>query len=72
MDMGVEPFLISSIMVAVVAQRLARTLCPACKGSYTADADTCHFLQVDPANPPFIIPRGSNLGIAGECYLRSG
>lgn len=30
-DMGVQPFLISSSLVAVLAQRLIRTLCPACK-----------------------------------------
>src|SRR5208283_104052 len=31
MNMGIETFLISSTVVAVVAQRLVRTLCPACK-----------------------------------------
>ncbi len=30
-EMGIEPFLIASAIDAVVAQRLARTLCPACK-----------------------------------------
>ena len=30
-DMGVEPFLIASSMVGVLAQRLVRTLCAACK-----------------------------------------
>jgi type II secretion system protein E len=30
-DMGVEPFLISSSLVGVLAQRLVRRLCPACK-----------------------------------------
>ncbi len=33
-DMGVEPFLVSSTVEAVMAQRLVRTLCPACKQSY--------------------------------------
>ncbi len=33
-DMGVEPFLISSSLVAVVAQRLVRTICPTCKAAY--------------------------------------
>ena len=31
MDMGVEPFLISSSLLVVMAQRLVRTLCPSCK-----------------------------------------
>jgi general secretion pathway protein E len=30
-DMGVEPFLLSSSIVGVLAQRLVRTLCPHCK-----------------------------------------
>jgi type II secretory ATPase GspE/PulE/Tfp pilus assembly ATPase PilB-like protein len=30
-DMGVEPFLISSALVAVLAQRLVRVLCPHCR-----------------------------------------
>ncbi len=30
-DMGVEPFLVSSSLLGVVAQRLVRTLCPECK-----------------------------------------
>lgn len=33
-DMGVEPFLVSSTVEAVMAQRLVRTLCPACKEPY--------------------------------------
>ncbi len=33
-DMGVEPYLLSSALVAVVAQRLVRTVCPACR-TYT-------------------------------------
>jgi len=35
MDMGVEPFLISASVVAVVAQRLARRICDNCKEPYT-------------------------------------
>ena len=30
-DMGVEPFLLSTSLLAVLAQRLVRTLCPVCK-----------------------------------------
>jgi type II secretory ATPase GspE/PulE/Tfp pilus assembly ATPase PilB-like protein len=30
-EMGIEPFLVSSSLEGVVAQRLVRTLCPACK-----------------------------------------
>lgn len=30
-DMGVEPYLLSSALIGVVAQRLVRTICPACR-----------------------------------------
>ena len=33
-DMGVEPFLVSSTLEAVMAQRLVRVLCPQCKEPY--------------------------------------
>jgi type IV pilus assembly protein PilB len=37
MDIGVEPYLISSSVVGVLAQRLIRTICPSCKVPYQAD-----------------------------------
>jgi general secretion pathway protein E len=37
-DMGVEPFLLSSSLVGVLAQRLVRVLCPACKQPHSATA----------------------------------
>ncbi len=36
-DMGIEPFLLSSSLLGVLAQRLVRTLCPDCKEAYPAD-----------------------------------
>jgi general secretion pathway protein E len=33
-DMGIEPFLVASSVVAIVAQRLVRTICSACRQSY--------------------------------------
>jgi general secretion pathway protein E len=33
-DMGVQPFLVASSLVGVLAQRLVRVLCPACKEAY--------------------------------------
>jgi general secretion pathway protein E len=34
-DMGIEPFLVSSSILAVLAQRLLRTVCPTCREAYT-------------------------------------
>ena len=39
-DMGVEPFLLSSSLLGVLAQRLVRKLCPACQGK---GCDECGF-----------------------------
>ena len=33
-DLGVEPYLVSSSLIGVVAQRLVRVICPRCKESY--------------------------------------
>jgi type IV pilus assembly protein PilB len=38
-DMGVEPFLITATLKAVVAQRLVRRICPDCRSSFEADED---------------------------------
>jgi type II secretion system protein E len=38
-DMGVEPFLVSSTVEGVMAQRLVRTICPECKQPYTPEQD---------------------------------
>ena len=53
-DMGIEPFLISSSLIGIMAQRLVRVLCEHCKEAYTATEEHCEFMQVDPANPPTI------------------
>jgi len=51
-DMGVEPFLISSSLLGVLAQRLVRVLCNDCKRAYNADAAECELLGVSPAEAP--------------------
>jgi type IV pilus assembly protein PilB len=37
-DMGVQPFLVASSVMAVMAQRLVRVICAKCGGDYTPDA----------------------------------
>jgi general secretion pathway protein E len=53
-DMGVEAFLLSTSLIGVVAQRLVRLLCPACKQRFTADENQCELLGVSGNNPPEI------------------
>ncbi|NKB97838.1 MAG: type II secretion system protein GspE [Pseudomonadales bacterium] len=45
MDMGVEPFLLSSSLVGVLAQRLVRTLCPDCREERAANTAELEFLK---------------------------
>jgi len=51
-DMGVEPFLLSSSLIGVLAQRLVRVLCPQCKTPYTANETDCAWLGVPVDQPP--------------------
>lgn len=43
-DMGIEPFLLASSLVAVLSQRLVRVLCPHCKQAYAPDEQECRVL----------------------------
>jgi general secretion pathway protein E len=47
-DIGVEPFLISSSLIAVIAQRLVRTLCGDCKEAYQPDDLAFKSIGMDP------------------------
>ena len=51
-DMGVEPFLLSSSLIGVIAQRLVRVLNPENRVAYQASDYECELLGADPANPP--------------------
>lgn len=50
-DMGIEPFLVASSVVAVLAQRLLRQICPDCKTPYTPGAEELSKLGLDPKRP---------------------
>lgn len=45
LDMGLDPFNFADALVAVLAQRLVRTLCPACKEAYQPDEAAWTALQ---------------------------
>ena len=51
-DMGVEPFLLSSSMVGILAQRLVRTLCSHCKEAYPATPAEMETLGINQSPPP--------------------
>lgn len=47
-DMGVEPFLVASSMLGVLAQRLVRKLCQHCRMPHSPDTAECKLLGVEP------------------------
>lgn len=53
-DIGVPAHLLAGSLIACLAQRLARSLCPKCKRAKQASEEDCRVLGVDPAEPPTI------------------
>jgi general secretion pathway protein E len=49
-DMGIEPFLVASSLIAIVAQRLVRRLCPHCKEVYVPTSQELKDVGLDPLN----------------------
>ncbi len=47
-DMGLEPFLISASLEAILAQRLVRRICRSCRTAYEPGHDLIEMLDVDP------------------------
>ncbi len=56
-DMGVEPFLISSSVIGVIGQRLVRKICSSCKEEYEPDKEIIEELALD-VNKKWIFSRG--------------
>ena len=50
LDMGVEPFLISSSLLCVLAQRLIRTICKKCKSPFEPTDNQLQMLNLAPAD----------------------
>jgi general secretion pathway protein E len=46
-DMGIEPYLISSSVVGVMAQRLVRVICPDCQEPYSPPAGTVAWSELE-------------------------
>jgi general secretion pathway protein E len=64
-DMGVQPFLVASSLVGVLAQRLVRVLCPACKEPYAPTPEELEQASITPA----ILERAGN---PGRLYRAAG
>ena len=51
-DMGIEPFLLSSSLLAVLSQRLVRTLCQECCSSHVPTDRECQILGIKESEAP--------------------
>jgi general secretion pathway protein E len=59
-DMGVEPFLLSSSLIGVLAQRLVRVLNPVNRIKFVAGEYERRLLNLDPKGPPMELYRPSS------------
>lgn len=58
-DMGIEPFLLASSIIGVLAQRLVRVLCPHCREGYSADESEARLLGIGKGQPAPTIYRST-------------
>ncbi len=75
LDIGMPPYLISSSVVGVVAQRLIRKICPECKEEYVPSPDQLARLGFETQELPFKFFHGvgcsqcGNLGLKGRTSI---
>ena len=74
LDMGCEPYLVSSAIICVVAQRLVRQICENCKTTFTANESERKLLDVPDKRKSVEIYRGAGCSRCGRSgyYDRSG
>jgi general secretion pathway protein E len=72
-DMGIEPFLIASSAIGIMAQRLARKICEKCKKPYPAAPELLKSLGIAPGGVTFYrgegCPACKNTGYQGRVGL---
>ena len=65
-NMGVEPFLITSTVHCVVAQRLLRRICKNCKESYVADPEILKEMGLQPTSEEVLLYKGKGCSACSE------
>ncbi|HPG59306.1 MAG TPA: GspE/PulE family protein, partial [Candidatus Wallbacteria bacterium] len=74
LEMGVQPFLLTSTIIAIVAQRLVRKICPHCKTEYKPDEDLLKTLKVPQNKYKFYVGAGCqscfNTGYRGRTAIQ--
>lgn len=65
-DMGIEPYMVSTSVIGIVSQRLVKRLCTSCKTPYTASEKEKKMLNIDKAGDITLYkPKGCNKCIKG-------
>lgn len=72
LDMGVEPFLVSSSVLAIIAQRLVRLVCKACKTAYVPDQEELAKLGMKANGELFYRGKGCSVCLNTGYYGRAG
>lgn len=67
-NMGVQPYLLANSLVGLVAQRLVRVLCMACRQAYQAGSYECDFLKLPHAKAPTLYRAQGCDACANEGY----
>lgn len=72
-DMGIQPFLVSSSLIGSIAQRLVRKICKNCKYSYEPDDNERQLLDIKPGHD-IILYKGKGCNMCGQTgyYSRIG
>ncbi|MBN1903702.1 MAG: Flp pilus assembly complex ATPase component TadA, partial [Deltaproteobacteria bacterium] len=65
-DIGMPPYLITSSILGVVAQRLVRKICPNCKEEYIPEQDILSRVSLNRDNLPFKFYRGAGCSACGQ------
>jgi len=68
-DMGVEPFLVASSLIGVLAQRLVRTICPHCKAPYTPTREELFEIGIKPELATTLMKGTGCKACGGKGYL---
>lgn len=69
-DMGIEPFLVASSVVAVLAQRLVRRVCKDCRQAYHPDDEELIRLGIVPPKTPPTFYRGTGCAACSQTGYR--
>ncbi|MBU6429452.1 MAG: GspE/PulE family protein, partial [Cyanobacteria bacterium REEB65] len=64
-EMGIQPYMVSSTIAGIIAQRLVRRICPRCKVEFEASPEEKEFLRANP-DEPLLLSKGEGCDHCNE------